>query len=149
MPADWIERHLWLEWESPRNLVAGEASYTTALAKITGEPCESGYCLPKPVVLIREPENGHDPNAIRAEVEGACVGYLRRALAEQLAAPLDGVGCRAFSVAGLLRGGSRRARNVGCHVWLERRLSPGPSITFDDREWEVSWPPRDDELFRR
>ncbi len=146
VPLDWIERRLWLDWEPPRNLVAGEASYARALAELAGEPCAGGYCLPTPVVVVRDPDNRYDANAFRVEVRGKCVGYLRRHLAEQLAPPLDGAGCRSFSVAGLLRGGSRSAPNIGCHVWLGRRLTPGPEISFDNDDHEVPWPPRPEEL---
>ncbi|HEX8119628.1 MAG TPA: HIRAN domain-containing protein [Solirubrobacteraceae bacterium] len=147
VPSDWIDRRLWLEWEPPRNLVAGEASYAKALAALAGPPCESGHCLPSAVVIVRERDNRYDRNAFRAEVRGACVGYLRRHLAAVLAPLLDPADCGAFTVAGLLRGGSRSAPNVGCHVWLGRRLTAGPEITFDDDEYEVAWPPRDDEVY--
>lgn len=148
VPADWVERHLWAEWpECPRNLVAGEASYAPALAALAGAPCASGYCLPVAVELVREPDNGHDVNAFRAEVQGRRVGYLRRMVAEQLAGPLDAVGCSSFTVAGVVRGGSMEAPNLGCHVWLGRRLTPGPSVSFDDDAYEVAWPPFDGEVF--
>ena len=146
VPPDWIERRLWFDWEPPRNLVAGEASYAKALAKLAGKPCEGGYCLPKPVVVIREPRNRYDPNAFRAEVDGRCVGYLRRHLAAQLAPLLDEAGCSTVTVAGLLRGGSTHAPHLGCHVWLARRLTPGPEVSFADDDHVVAWPPREDEL---
>ncbi len=147
VPADWIEQRAWLAWEAPRNLVAGEASYLAALARIAGQPCDEGYCFPTPVMFIREPTNAYDGNALRAEVGGELVGYLRRALAANLAGPLDQVRCSSFGVAGLIRGGSTTAPNLGCHVWIDRRVTPGPKIELDmDDEWSVAWPPHGGEL---
>lgn len=150
VPGDWIERGLWLSWEAPRNYIAGEASYTDALRQLAGPVCEDGYCLAVAVRVLREPQNTYDPNAFRAEIEGRHVGYLRRHVAGQLASPLDTVGCQSFLVPGLLRGGSTRAANLGCHVWLDRRLAPGPAIELPaaDPDWEVPWPPGDDEVRR-
>jgi hypothetical protein len=98
------------------------------------------------VRFVREPDNAYDRNAIRAEVMGHRVGYLRRHLAEQLAPALDRGRCTDFEVPGLLRGGSTRARNVGCHVWLNRCLRPrGLNIELppEEPEWRVSWPIHD------
>jgi hypothetical protein len=45
-------------------------------------------------------------------------------------------------VHGVVRGGASRTKNIGCHIWLERRLAPGPKISLPpDPEWEVRWPP--------
>lgn len=139
--SDWIEARAWLNWEAPRNYVAGEASYLTALRALTGPPCESGYCIPVVVRLVREPRNPYDSNAIRAEVGGTCIGYLRRHLAGQIAPALDRSRVREFEVAGLLRGGSTSAPNVGCHIWLDRAMCSRVAITLPpDDEWTVPWP---------
>ncbi len=141
VPADWIERRLWLDWEPPRNAVAGEASNLGALVGLAGPTCEDGYCFPRPVLFVREPTNPYDGNAFRAEVDGQPVGYLRRQIAEEIAAPCDRARCSSFTVAGLVRGGSTRTPNLGCHVWLSRRLTPGPHVPLDDDAWGVPWPP--------
>ena len=103
------------------------------------------------VTLVREPRNRYDPNAFRAEIDGHLVGYLRRHKAAELAPLLDRAGCQRLSVPGLLRGGSTRTPNVGCHVWLGRRLSPsGLSLPMDDDDprWSVPWPLHELELKR-
>jgi hypothetical protein len=145
VPRDWIERHAWLSWEAPRNYIAGEASYLKALERLTGPPCPDGYCLPVVVRLVREPRNEYDANAIRAEVAGTRIGYLRRHLAAQLAPGIDRARMTEFHVAGLLRGGSTRTPNVGCHVWLDRSVTDdGPAITLpQEDEWTVPWPIND------
>jgi hypothetical protein len=58
--------------------VAGESHYQDALRAIAG----SGEVrLETEARLVPEPENEHDPNAVRVEIDGAKVGYLPRALA--------------------------------------------------------------------
>lgn len=146
IPAGWDRDASWRGWESPGNFVVGESHYMEALTALTGPPCENGYLRPVTVTLIRDPANPYDGNAFRAEVEGRHVGHLARHLAAQLAPPLDACGCARFEVCGLLRGGSHRAPNVGVHVWLDRRLCPGPEIIQRDTAGRgVAWPPDDDE----
>jgi hypothetical protein len=151
VPVDWMERHLWGEWEAPRNYIAGEQSYLAALTSIAGPSCRDGYCLPTPVTFVREPDNGYDSNAFRADVNGRHVGYLRRHVAEQLARPLDANGVRTFTVCGFIRGGSTQAPNLGVHIWLDRSLTPGlnlmvPPEQEEAPEWLVPWPPREREV---
>jgi len=133
IPADWIERELWAEWEAPRNYVAGEQSYLVTLSELAGPTCESGYCLATAVTFAREPRNQYDPQALRAEVRGRQVGYLRRHLAAQFAPVLDDAAVSAFDVCGLIRGGSTRAPSLGVHVWLDRTLTPGLHLEVPSR----------------
>lgn len=58
--------------------VAGESHYQDALRAIAG-PGE--VRLETEAQLVAEPDNPHDANAVRVEIEGAKVGYLPRALA--------------------------------------------------------------------
>ena len=39
--------------------------------------------------LVREPDNPHDPNAIRVEVGGLYLGYVPRHIAKDLASEMD------------------------------------------------------------
>jgi hypothetical protein len=142
----WIDERAWLSWEAPRNFIAGEQSYQDALVALVGRPCESGYCRAVVVDLVREPRNPYDANAVRADVGGRTVGYLRRHLVAQLAGPLDDARVQRFAVPGVIRGGSLMADLLGCHVWLNRPLVAGMTIEVDDLDYEVSWPPRDAEL---
>lgn len=147
VPPDWTRADTWLRWPSPRNVVVGESNYLPALRELAGPPCEEGYCLPAEVKLVREPSNPYDANAIRAEVGGQVIGYLTRHIAAQLTPELDRARCRSFGVCGVIRGGSYEAPNLGVHVWLDMLTTPGPEITLTDDFAEVSWPPRDEEVF--
>ncbi len=137
----WSGGTAWLQWECPRNLVAGESFHTQALEKLTGSPRRWGYLIPVHVTLVREPTNQYDRNAFRMEITGTEVGHLRRPVAAQIAPILDKTGCTTFTVCGVLRGGQLDAPNIGCHVWLNRRLTPGPDVTLADDAWSVPWPP--------
>jgi hypothetical protein len=39
--------------------------------------------------LVREPQNPHDPNAIRVETDGHYLGYIPKGLAEKIAPLMD------------------------------------------------------------
>ena len=58
--------------------IAGESKYQRALTAICGPKCEEGYRVEGMAVLIPEPTNQYDPNAVRVEIEGRTVGYLFR-----------------------------------------------------------------------
>lgn len=138
---DWTERSVWIEWEPPRNFVAGESHHIDALSALTGPVRKNGYLVPVSVRFVREPHNPYDSNALRAEVEGRLVGYLGRALAAQVAPVVDRFGCREFSVCGVIRGGEPDAPNIGVHIWLGRRTAAGPEFNLVDHGGEVGWPP--------
>ncbi len=143
--ASWTGTEEWRGWDAPGNFISGESHYKAALTALAGPPRHEGYLIPVKVAIVREPTNAYDPNAFRAEVDGHHIGYLARHIAAQLADPLDAAGCGRFEVCGILRGGSVDAPNIGIHVWLSRRLSPGPEILQRDEGGLVSWPPYDDE----
>jgi HIRAN domain len=142
---DWAARNAWVDWEPPRNFVAGESHHMGALAALTGPPRQNGYLVPVSVRFVREPNNPYDANALRAEVNGLLVGYLRRHIAAQAAPALDRFGCVEFSVCGIIRGGQPDAPNIGVHIWLGRRTTAGPEFNLLDQAGEVAWPPHDHE----
>ena len=62
----------------PRRLsIVGESHYQEALLRICG--AGAGEMIERECVaeLVPEPDNAHDGNAIRVEIEGALVGYIR------------------------------------------------------------------------
>lgn len=139
--SDWAASEDWRSWEAPRNFIAGESHHLEELRALCGEPRDGGYLVPVEVAFVREKSNRFDPNAFRAEVNGRLVGYLPRHIAAQLAKPLDKGRCKSFSVCGVMRGGSVKAPNIGVHVWLARRPSPGPLLSHADEAGAVKWPP--------
>lgn len=64
--------------------VVGESNYQAAIRKACcWEPGTDTHfeCLAE---LVPEPTNRYDPNAVRVDIDGACVGYLSRADAVEL-----------------------------------------------------------------
>jgi hypothetical protein len=149
-PSNWSSSGLWRSWEAPLNVVRGESHRQEALHAMCGSPRAQGYLVPVETNLRREPTNPVDKNAIRVEVRGEHVGYVAREIAAQMSPALDKAKCREFAVAGIIRGGSPHAPSFGLHLWLGRRLSPGPQIQFDDSfyhhgDFVIAWPPREGE----
>lgn len=59
--------------------IVGEASYQAALLKVAGGRTPDGPRRPDHrALLVPEPSNRYDPNAIRIEIDGLLVGYLSR-----------------------------------------------------------------------
>jgi hypothetical protein len=145
---DWYKSNIWRKWESPLNIVRGESRYQDELISIAGPPCENGYLVPKEVVLIREPNNSFDKNAIKVEIEKKKVGYIAKELAEKIAPVFDSNKCKSLLIAGLIRGGFTNAPNFGVHLWINRQLNSNLDIPIDKKtlsSFKVKWPPEYDE----
>ncbi len=91
--------------------VVGESHYQNALERIVGERTEEGADHECIALIVPEPTNRHDPNAMRVDIEGMTVGYLSRRDAKTLRALLreqsvDGpISTGAIIVGGWDRGG--------------------------------------------
>lgn len=90
--------------------VAGESHYQDALAELAGGKTETAAHIAIIATLHAEPDNPFDPNAVRIEINGNCVGYLPRAVAPGYAAviaALVAIGrparCRGFVTGGWKR----------------------------------------------
>ena len=69
--------------------VVGESHYKRELFKLAGRRQRTAADIPIVAVLVREPDNRYDPNAVKVLVNGYHVGYLGRADAEAYAPLLD------------------------------------------------------------
>jgi hypothetical protein len=64
--------------------VVGESYYQPALWEAAGVANTGSQVAVECIAeLVPEPENPHDPNAIKVEVKGQCVGYLSRGVARR------------------------------------------------------------------
>ncbi len=126
-PPDWAERGEWRGWPPPLDLVVH--SRREEIARIAGPHRPEGYSAPVAAGLIRDRWN-EDRDAIRVEVGGRPVGYLRREAAAVLAPALDRGRCAIVTVCGVV---SRRAGDAApaLYLWPDRRLSDGPEVTLD------------------
>jgi hypothetical protein len=109
-------------------MVVGESFRQDALELVAGPKDEDGKRMVVGVTLRCEPENTHDPNAVRVEVMGQHVGYVKRGRAKQLHPRIAKCG-GATECMGMILGGWLRADgdegHYGIRVWLrpsERRL---------------------------
>ena len=59
--------------------VAGESHYQEALRALTSTDGTAEIRLEVEAVLVPEPANPHDPNAVMVQIDGRLVGYLPRA----------------------------------------------------------------------
>ncbi|TCN32804.1 hypothetical protein EV644_1242 [Kribbella orskensis] len=103
--------------------VVGESNYQSALWAICGERLGERVRYTITAVLVPEPENAYDPNAIAVLIAGQIVGYLDRqtaglyirSLHEQMASRGAYVGLK-----GVIVGGGHRNDGPGrLGVWLE------------------------------
>lgn len=71
--------------------IVGEASYQEALWAMCGGSLGDRVRYEVVAVLVPEPENAYDPNAICVRIDGHRVGYLDRATAVQYGPGLHGL----------------------------------------------------------
>lgn len=144
--AGWEVGNEWrTDWEPPLNLVR-EGHHQAAYRTICGPLRPQGYLMPVRAVLTPEPTNQYDDNALQVVVNGHMAGYIRADAARYLAPALRKMRLAEFAVCGVIRGGNLDvATSFGIHLWLDRRLSPGPGITIngDLDEVGIPWPPRE------
>ncbi len=95
--------------------VVGESRYRENLYSIFGRH-EDGIEEDAEAVLVREPDNRHDPNAVRVDIAGLTVGYLSRNMAPEVHACLiDGT----LKVPARVRGGFRLREDDRGRSWAD------------------------------
>ena len=72
--------------------VVGVSRRQHVLADIVERHGRSGRTVAVAALLVLEPENPHDPNAVRVEIDGALIGYLSRDNAARYRADLTAAG---------------------------------------------------------
>ncbi|MEN6543043.1 HIRAN domain-containing protein [Parvibaculum sp.] len=86
--------------------IVGEAFYQAAIELIAGGRTEEGVEVETPALLVPEPTNPHDHNAVAVQIFGHTVGYLSRPNAARYRAAhgLIPASCTALIVGGWDRG---------------------------------------------
>jgi hypothetical protein len=64
--------------------IVGESNYQPAIRSACGWSKPEDICFECMAELVPEPSNPHDPNAVRVDIDGRCVGYLSREHAAEL-----------------------------------------------------------------
>lgn len=72
--------------------VVGEQHYQDALIKIAGPYSTERRRIRCEAVLYLQPDNPHDRNAVRVEIDGSMVGYIHREQAPLLRRQLQQIG---------------------------------------------------------
>jgi hypothetical protein len=106
--------------------VAGESHYQDALASIVNGWTKEGANLETEAVLVPEPDNRYDPNAVGVWIGGMQVGHLSRHSAEVLQPCIlkaisntqRQVACRSVIRGGWDRGGHDRA-HFGVRLYID------------------------------
>jgi HIRAN domain len=109
--------------------VVGEASYQSALWSICGGVQGDQIRHPIVALLVPEPQNPYDPNAIAIQIDGHVVGYLSRDVAQQYGPGLQSLMARSdgyVALRGVIVGGGYYPDGPGrLGVWLDHRIVPG------------------------
>ena len=82
--------------------VVGESFYRDNLRRVCGRPTAAGEDRWVWAILVPDPQNQYDPNAVRVEIAGRIVGHLPREIAPEMQPTLPPHGLR---VAAHIRGG--------------------------------------------
>lgn len=99
--------------------IVGESHYQQALVRIAGSHTADGRRVKCSAALYLEPNNPHDRNAVRVEIDGATVGHVARDLAPIIRQELGALGIstgQRVGVDALILGG-RTGQSYG--VWLD------------------------------
>jgi hypothetical protein len=119
--------------------IVGEASYQPAIARLAGPKTRDGVSVYRAALLVPEPDNPHDPNAVAVRIEGLPVGYLSREQAVAFHRALGGDDGRAAAPVGpvkaWLHGGWRRPGDEGHYSVTLFLADPllGEALGSDDR----------------
>ena len=102
--------------------VVGEAYHQAAFEKICGPRCEEGESLEVSVVLVPEPANQFDPNAVAVTVNGLTVGYLARSDASMY---VQMFGKKRLPCTGMIVGGWENDKSKG-HYGIRLDIPDNP-----------------------
>lgn len=98
------------EFEFP---VVGESHYQNVLQKECGGKTEDGANHKCAALLVPEPKNPHDKNAVRVTISGKTVGYLSRDIAPDFLDALTSGGYGSAACGALIVGGWSREGDEG------------------------------------
>jgi hypothetical protein len=115
--------------------IVGESHYQSVLVKIAGPHTKAGRRVECAAVLYLQPDNPHDPNAVRVEIQGSTVGYIARELAPIMRQELGRLGIKNGDRVGadaVILGG-RIDESYG--VWLDVPMNDDDADEdYDDEE---------------
>lgn len=101
--------------------IVGESRYQPALDRMCGGRTEDGHEHECQALLVEEPNNPHDGNAVKVTIQGETVGYLSRDAAPRYkkAARAAGLSGQPVLVDALIVGGWTRGRRGDGHYGVK------------------------------
>lgn len=118
-PSGWSDVTFGL-WEEPEAVIRGESFYQDALVTMFGPPSHDGHQQLVEVQLTREPDNPHDPCAVKALISNHQVGHLAREIAAIMGPKMDAQRIVSLVVPGLVLGAFDDGPNYGVRIWGRR-----------------------------
>ncbi|MDM1545510.1 hypothetical protein HX037_06375 [Ignatzschineria indica] len=104
-------------WNKGFNVdVVGESYYQDSLLLIAGPKKSKSKNIDCHAVLIREPDNAHDPNAVMVVIKGKLVGYLKKSMAKRFSEEWRNLGLTSkimLVVAAKINGGWKDSSSEG------------------------------------
>ena len=95
--------------------IHGESHYQDNLVKLFGAYTVDGHDESCQALLMREPSNHYDRNAIKCLINGLLVGYVNRDDAEVISSVLDKSGIKEITVGCTVRGGWKNDKEIGMY----------------------------------
>lgn len=95
--------------------LVGESHYQDALLSLFGPKQRNGIEEECAALLVAEPTNVHDKNAVYCEIRGKKVGYLPRTAAKTVGARMKRSNQSRMSCTATVKGGWKNAKNEGSY----------------------------------
>lgn len=126
---------VWRPGSFPTDVV-GESHYQAALSQLCGGHSRGGHELECTALLIPDPNNPHDSNAVKVTIRGMHVGYLAKEQAIRLGDQTTGVGRPGASVAAaaVIKGGWRTNQHDEGHFGVKLAIPGWGDIDFEGVE---------------
>ena len=110
--------------------VVGESNYQDALIEICGKHTRLGYDGEHQALLVLEPTNAYDPNAVMVMIEAKRVGYLAREQAKRVGSAMKSAGIDRAICDARIQGGWRTNQHDEGHYGVKLAVPGRGDISF-------------------
>ncbi|MEY8096534.1 HIRAN domain-containing protein [Falsihalocynthiibacter sp. S25ZX9] len=110
--------------------VVGEINYQDALEEIASGYRRDSQAFPTNAIMVLDPENRFDPNAVRVEIDRQTIGYLPREEAKRIGGMMRDQGVTAVTVEAQIRGGWRTNQHDQGHFGVRLKIPQSGWIDF-------------------
>jgi hypothetical protein len=110
--------------------VVGQSHYQDALRDIVGGYRRDSQAVEATAVIVLDPANRFDPNAVRVEIEGKTVGYIPAEKALRVGVLMREQGIKTANVEAQIRGGWRTNQYDQGHFGVQLKMPRSGWIDF-------------------